>query len=297
MTYDVQYREDCDRVEKALSSFLTIPDGLLQSTVMKAMRYSVLGGGKRVRAVLALETCTALGGKREDALYAACALEMAHAYSLIHDDLPCMDDDALRRGKPSCHIAFGEGMAVLAGDGLQTIAFETLTCDEAVSALGSEKILLLTRCLSRAIGEYGMLGGQCIDVEYEGKPLTPAQHRNMVAMKTGALLTAAVECGCIAAGASKEQIELAWRFGQAIGTAFQITDDILDVTGDVALLGKPIGSDESAHKNTFVTMLGLDGARKEADRLQGEALKALAALCPENEFLPEMVTRLTKRNF
>ncbi len=296
MTYEERYQEDCTAVEAALAVSLAAPDDLLQKKVLDAMRYSLLGGGKRVRAVLALETCAALGGNRRDAIPAACALEMAHAYSLIHDDLPCMDDDDLRRGKPSCHVAFGEAAAVLAGDGLQTLAFETLSNEDTVQRLGAEKALLLVRCLAQAIGEYGMLGGQSIDVEYEGCPLTPAQHRAMAAMKTGALLTAAAETGCICAG-QKDAISAVRRFGAAIGEAFQVVDDILDVTGDAAALGKPVGSDAAEQKNTFVTMLGLSGAREKAELLCEEALSALSVLCPDNDFLPELVRRLSKRTF
>ena len=280
MNYEERYASDCALVERALAASLASPDGLLQENVIDAMRYSLLGGGKRVRAILALEICAALGGSREDALPAACALEMVHAYSLIHDDLPCMDDDAMRRGKPSCHVVFGEATAVLAGDGLQTLAFETLSEQETVQKLGTARTLSLVRCLSQAIGEYGMLGGQTIDVQFEGEPLTRSQHRAMVGMKTGALLTAAAECGWICAGADENALSQVRRFGAAMGTAFQITDDILDVTGDASLLGKPVGSDEAAHKNTFVTLMGLENAEAEALRLQGEALLALKALCP-----------------
>jgi len=288
-------REDREAIERALSAALDLPQLRLQKTVIEAMRYALLGGGKRIRGVLALETAEALGGSRASAMPAACALEMVHAYSLIHDDLPCMDDDDLRRGKPSCHIAFGEAMAVLAGDGLQTCAFELLSDGETVSLLGERRALALVRCISRAIGEAGMLGGQTADVENEGRRLSAEAHRAMVAMKTGALLCAAVECGCICADASAETTAEARRFGEAVGAAFQVTDDILDVVGDARTVGKPIGSDEAQAKNTFVTMLGLEGARAEERRLYAAARQSLARLCPGNEFLPHLLCALEGR--
>jgi len=292
-----RYEADLAEVERALEETLSFPEDKLQRTVVDAMRYSVLGGGKRIRAVLALEVCKALGSDKQKAMIPACALEMVHAYSLIHDDLPCMDDDDMRRGKPSCHIKFGEDIAVLAGDGLQTLAFETLSSDSAVEKLGADKCIALVRCLSNAIGENGMLGGQTIDIMYEGKQLNEKDHREMAAMKTGALLTAAVECGCIAAGASKEQTDIAKRFGMAMGTAFQIIDDILDVVSDTETLGKPAGSDIKENKNTFVTMLGLEGAKAEAKKLTDESLELLGLLCPDNEFLPQFICRLLERTF
>jgi len=292
-----RYEADLAEVERALEETLSFPEDKLQRTVVDAMRYSVLGGGKRIRAVLALEVCKALGSDKQKAMIPACALEMVHAYSLIHDDLPCMDDDDVRRGKPSCHIKFGEDIAVLAGDGLQTLAFETLSSDSAVEKLGADKCIALVRCLSNAIGENGMLGGQTIDIMYEGKQLNEKDHREMAAMKTGALLTAAVECGCIAAGASKEQTDIAKRFGMAMGTAFQIIDDILDVVSDTETLGKPAGSDIKENKNTFVTMLGLEGAKAEAKKLTDESLELLGLLCPDNEFLPHFICRLLERTF
>ncbi|MBR6735782.1 MAG: polyprenyl synthetase family protein [Oscillospiraceae bacterium] len=292
-----RYEADLAEVERALEETLSFPEDKLQRTVVDAMRYSVLGGGKRIRAVLALEVCKALGSDKQKAMIPACALEMVHAYSLIHDDLPCMDDDDVRRGKPSCHIKFGEDIAVLAGDGLQTLAFETLSSDSAVEKLGADKCIALVRCLSNAIGENGMLGGQTIDIMYEGKQLNEKDHREMAAMKTGALLTAAVECGCIAAGASKEQTDIAKRFGMAMGTAFQIIDDILDVVSDTETLGKPAGSDIKENKNTFVTMLGLEGAKAEAKKLTDESLELLGLLCPDNEFLPQFICRLLERTF
>lgn len=284
------------QIENNLQYYTEYAEGIMQAPVLEAMRYSLLGGGKRIRAVLAVEFCKAFGMPGELAMPAACALEMIHAYSLIHDDLPCMDDDDLRRGKLSNHKQFGEGLAVLAGDGLLTLAFEVVSGEETQRLLGAGCALALVRTLSRAAGEYGMLGGQVVDVLSEGKSLTLPQHHDMVAMKTGALLCAAVHCGCIAAGASVLQTEKALAFAKKIGLAFQITDDILDVAGDSAVLGKNTGSDEKAQKVTFVTLMGLGAAQKRADALFKSAQQDLAGLFPENTFLPALTELLAHRN-
>ena len=221
---------------------------------------------------------------------------MVHAYSLIHDDLPCMDDDDMRRGKPSNHKQFGEALAVLAGDGLLTLAFETLSRDDTVEQLGAKKAIELVKTLSFASGEYGMLGGQVIDVMNEGKSLEGDVHSEMVAMKTGALIKAAVNCGCIAGGADAAQTEKALRYAELIGRAFQITDDILDVIGDSALLGKKVGSDEKENKVTFVTLYGIEKAQQKADEMFNEARGIIAELLPENEFLLWLTDLLARRN-
>ncbi|WMJ84257.1 polyprenyl synthetase family protein [Oscillospiraceae bacterium LTW-04] len=284
------------QIENNLQYYTEYAEDMMQAPVLEAMRYSLLGGGKRIRAVLAVEFCKAFGMPGELAMPAACALEMIHAYSLIHDDLPCMDDDDMRRGKPSNHKQFGEGLAVLAGDGLLTLAFEVVSSDETQRLLGADCALALVRTLSQAAGEYGMLGGQVIDVLSEGHSLTLPKHHDMVAMKTGALICAAVHCGCIAAGASTNQTEKALAFAKKIGLAFQITDDILDVTGDSTMLGKNIGSDEKAQKVTFVSLMGLGAAQKEAEALFKSAQQDLAELFPENTFLPALTELLAHRN-
>ena len=296
MSFEKRFSQLRDDIENALSAYTEHDPKIGQAVVMDAMRYSLLGGGKRIRAVLTLEFCSAFGKDERFAMPAACALEMVHAYSLIHDDLPCMDDDDMRRGKPSNHKKFGEGIAVLAGDGLLTLAFETLSCDETVELLGADKALKLVKALSFASGEYGMLGGQVIDVTNEGVSLSENQHREMVAMKTGALIKAAVLCGCISAGASDEEIVLASSYAEKIGLAFQITDDILDVVGDSAVLGKNIGSDEKENKVTFVTLYGLETAKRMADGLFDSAQIDLKKLFPKNEFLPRLTALLAGRN-
>lgn len=295
MRFEDEFSTLCAQVENHLQLLTEYAEGIMQAPVLDAMRYSLLGGGKRIRAVLAVAFCQAFGMPGELAMPAACALEMIHAYSLIHDDLPCMDDDDMRRGKPSNHKRFGEGLAVLAGDGLLTLAFEVVSSEETQRLLGADCALAMARTLSKAAGEYGMLGGQVVDVTSEGKSLTLSQHHDMVAMKTGALICAAVRCGCIAAGASTHQTELAQSYAKKIGLAFQITDDILDVTGNSAVLGKNIGSDEKAHKVTFVSLLGLEAAQKEADRLFDSAQRDLAELFPESTFLPALTKLMAQR--
>ena len=289
------YSELLQFVEDKLQFYTDYSTNIYQSQVMEAMRYSLLGGGKRIRAVLALEFCKAFSGDRDAAAAAACALEMVHAYSLIHDDLPCMDDDDMRRGKPSSHKQFGEALAVLAGDGLLTLAFETLSRDDTVEKLGAKKAIDLVKALSFASGEYGMLGGQVIDVMNEGKSLEQQVHSDMVAMKTGALIKAAVNCGCISGGADAQQTEKALEYAELIGRAFQITDDILDVVGDSALLGKNVGSDEKDNKVTFVSMYGVEKAQQMADDMFCRAKEILCSLLPDNEFLLWLTDLLAHR--
>ena len=239
--------------KQRLSEYAVLTENTLQQylpeetedVVTEAMRYSLLAGGKRLRCALALEFCLALGGNKEDVLPFACALEMVHAYSLIHDDLPCMDDDDMRRGKPSCHIAFGEANALLAGDGLLTKAFEVMAQQ---SKIPPERTVLAIGVLAQAIGHHGMIGGQRMDLQNEGKEVGIEVIEQTNRLKTGALIIAAAQLGCIAAGADNKMTELAKKYAEQIGLAFQITDDILDCTSSAEVLGKPIGSDAENHK-------------------------------------------------
>lgn len=266
-------QQNAQAVEEALARSLP-PKGGLQERVVEAMEYALLGGGKRIRATLVLEFCRACGVKDNRAMPLACAVEMVHAYSLIHDDLPCMDDDDMRRGKPSCHKAFGEDIALLAGDGLLSLAFDTLLGADARS-IGALNLLCAARELAQASGARGMVGGQVIDLLSEGKkidrPTLEAMHRG----KTGAMIVVSALLGCYAAGAGAAQRDAARAYASRIGMVFQIVDDILDVEGDAALLGKPIGSDAENQKTTFYTLLGPDRARAEAARLTEEAKEAL----------------------
>ncbi|MDR3314180.1 MAG: polyprenyl synthetase family protein [Oscillospiraceae bacterium] len=276
--YPAQFSAEAERISLALPAFLPVDAG----AVGDAAAYSLQNGGKRIRPVLLLAWCRLCGGAPEAALPFAAALEMIHTYSLIHDDLPCMDDDDLRRGKPSCHKAFGEATALLAGDALLTQAFALVA--------GAESQPPAVRCaaaalLARAAGAQGMIGGQMLDLAFEGRTVERAQLEEMNRKKTGALLEAACLLGCLAAGADAAQEAAAGRYADAIGLLFQLTDDILDVAGETAALGKPVGSDAANGKSTWVTLLGLEGARQLAKTLHAQATEALAGFGADADFL------------
>ena len=246
-------------------------DELRYADLQEAMEYSLLAGGKRIRPVLALEVCRMCGGDPEAALPFACALEMVHTYSLIHDDLPAMDDDQLRRGRPTNHVVYGEATAILAGDGLLTAAFEQLTKAE----LPPQRIVDAVACLARNAGPGGMVGGQALDMAGEGRSMTRGELEQLQSLKTGALISAAAELGCIAAGGTQEQLQKVREYAQALGRAFQVQDDILDVTSTDEELGKNVGSDRANEKTTFVTALGLEGSRALVEELTQRAIHAL----------------------
>ena len=239
-----------------------------------AMRYAVLGGGKRVRALLLLAAGEAVGADPEVALRAACAVELIHAYSLVHDDMPCMDNDVLRRGKPTVHVQFGQAQALLAGDALQALAFEVLAPEDG--SVPGEIAAVLCGLLARASGYQGMAGGQAIDLASVGLALTRQQLGDMHRRKTGALLQASVLMGCTCAGPAPAPLQAAMaQYGAALGLAFQVVDDILDVTADSATLGKTAGKDAAHDKPTYVSLLGLQAAQQYADELLAQALQAL----------------------
>jgi farnesyl diphosphate synthase len=259
-----------DRVEQALSEWVVAdaPAGLGQT-----MRYAVLDGGKRLRPLLVLAAAESVRGHSEAALRAACAVELIHAYSLVHDDMPCMDDDVLRRGKPTVHVQFGEAQALLGGDALQALAFELLTPDEAVVPPAVQAALC--RLLARSAGHAGMAGGQAIDLASVGRSLTEPELREMHRRKTGALLQACVMMGA-ACGEPDPTARAGLRdYGAAMGLAFQVVDDILDVTADSATLGKTAGKDAAQDKPTYVSVLGLERSAAFAQELLGQALAAL----------------------
>lgn len=239
--------------------------------LQEAMEYSLLAGGKRIRPILTLETCRLCGGDAEAALPFACGVEMVHTYSLIHDDLPAMDNDDLRRGRPTNHIVYGEAAAILAGDALLTAAFEQLTKAE----LPAQRIVEAVRCLSRAAGSAGMVGGQALDMAGEGRALDREELELLQSLKTGALISAAAELGCIAAGGTPEQRDCVRAYAQALGRAFQVRDDMLDVISSQAELGKPVGSDRLNEKSTFVTALGLEGCAALVEKLTRQAVEAM----------------------
>lgn len=240
----------------------------------EAMQYALLGGGKRLRPILVLAACEAVGGKVADAYPAACAIEMIHTYSLVHDDLPSMDDDDLRRGRPTTHKKYDEATAILVGDALLTQAFTVLTDPKDVR-LSAKKRAELVLVLSQAAGWRGMVGGQALDMAAEKQQISLKELRALHGAKTGALLTAALSMGAVVGGASAKKREALERYGKNIGLGFQVVDDILDVTADTATLGKPAGSDEGHDKSTFPKLMGLEKSRKEAGRLIAKAKKEL----------------------
>jgi farnesyl diphosphate synthase len=257
-------------VEQALSTWVPAdaPAGLGE-----AMRYAVLDGGKRLRPLLVLATSETVGGSRDASLRAACAVELIHAYSLVHDDMPCMDNDVLRRGKSTVHVRFGEAQALLAGDALQALAFELLVPDDG--SVPSAMAAQLCRLLAQAAGASGMAGGQAVDLASVGLTLDQSALEAMHRQKTGALLKASVIMGAASGSASPEALVALDRYGAALGLAFQVVDDVLDVTADSATLGKTAGKDAAADKPTFVSLMGLAQAQAYAERVLDEAHAAL----------------------
>ena len=264
----------------------------LDSKLGEAMEYSLMAGGKRMRPMLLMAAADAVGRKGTDFLIAACAMEMIHTYSLIHDDLPAMDNDDYRRGKLTNHKVYGDGMAVLAGDALLTLAFEVVLRQQADPAVK----LAVAKEFAIAAGQSGMVGGQAMDLEAEGQKIDMGTLQQLHMGKTGALFHAAIRSGAMLAGASEEELAALTTYADKFGLAFQITDDILDVTGDEALIGKPVGSDERNDKSTYVTLTSLEEARKLAEETVAEAVAALAPLGEKAGFLRELVEYLLKRN-
>lgn len=263
----------------------------------QAMRYAVLGGGKRIRPVLVYLSGAAVGAAPETLDGPACAVEFIHAYSLIHDDLPAMDNDDLRHGQPTCHKAFGEALAILAGDALQALAFQVLGQDEAMVADSALRLRMLS-VLAQAAGSRGMAGGQAIDLAAVGQELSLAELENMHIHKTGALIRASVLLGAISQPAVEPVVlERLDRYAKCIGLAFQIRDDILDVIGDTATLGKTTGADRALDKPTYPALLGLDGAREHARMLHEEALASLQPLGPEAEPLRWLASYIVERAY
>ena len=276
------------QIEAYLQSLFT-ENELPQSRIFDAMRYSLLAGGKRLRPLLTLEFCRVCGGEPEKALPLAAAIEMIHTYSLIHDDLPCMDDDDYRRGRLTNHKVYGEANAVLAGDGLLTAAF----AEAAKAPLPPERTLRAISVLSEAAGAYGMVGGQVLDLDGEGKTLAEDDVHDIHRLKTGALIRAACMMGAIAAGASEEKIEAARVYAEQLGLAFQIRDDMLDVIGDAEKLGKATGMDGS--KNTFVRLYGLSRCEELVMQHTNAAIEALSCLT-DTEYLKNLALSLAKRD-
>ena len=282
------------RVEAALAHHLPNPDST-PARLHEAMRYATLGGGKRVRPLLAFAAGELSGAAAEHLDIVACAVELIHAYSLVHDDLPCMDDDVLRRGRPTCHVEFDEATALLVGDSLQTQAFELIASQPIGEPRQQLQMLAL---LAHASGSRGMAGGQAIDLAAVGKPLDQPELELMHALKTGALIRAAVLLGALAGKAlsDEERISLD-RFAKRAGLLFQVVDDILDCTASTATLGKTAGKDEAADKPTYVSLLGLEGARAYADELRSDALAALAVFGQRAARLTQLADFICHRQF
>ncbi len=278
-------------VERALQTLLQTEETDL-SVLFAAMNYSLLAGGKRIRPILFLLTLNVLGAKPEGAMSVAAAIECVHTYSLIHDDLPQMDDDDYRRGKPTNHKVYGAGMATMAGDGLLTEAFHLLASEETISA---ETRCRLISVLAKAAGPVGMVGGQAIDISAEGKILTAAELARMDEKKTGALLTAPVDMAVILAGADAERGAALHRYATHLGLLFQITDDLLDATGDLETMGKAPGMDAQKHKSTYVTILGKAAAKDAAQKEMTAACEALADFGEEAEILRNLARYIGQR--
>jgi geranylgeranyl diphosphate synthase type II len=285
-----ELKKSSTAVEEKMRQLLANSDAEI-APVFDSMSYSVFAGGKRIRPYLTLEFARILGAKDEAALSFAAAVEFIHTYSLIHDDLPCMDNDDFRRGKPTNHKVYGEAVATLAGDALLTLAFEAI----AASGADAEQIRDAVLALSRAAGAVGMIGGQIIDMSSEGKQISFETLTHLHQKKTGALIRASAELGCIAAGVNAGIRSRAVEYAEKIGYAFQIIDDILDRTGDFSTLGKSIGSDLENGKTTFLSFMSIDEARKTAERITGEAVTAISDL-PDSESLCELAQYLLARN-
>jgi geranylgeranyl diphosphate synthase type II len=272
------------------------PESNYPESIHRAMRYSLFAGGKRLRPVLVLAASEAVGGNKEDVLPAAAALEMIHTYSLIHDDLPAMDNDSLRRGKPTSHVVFGEAIAILAGDGLLTEAFRLLADAPLSDAAHAERRLRAITVLAEAAGVGGMVGGQAVDIESEGKPVSPETLDYLHRHKTGALIRGAAHLGALLGGGSEEDIEKLTCYGRDVGLAFQIVDDILDVEGDAAALGKTAGKDERAGKATYPRVHGMEAARRKAKELSTRAVEIAETYGTAGQPLANLARRIVDRN-
>ena len=288
-------KEQCARVDAALDTLLP-KEAELPHSLHKAMRYSVFAGGKRVRPILMLAACQAVGGDTERALPAACAMEMIHTYSLIHDDLPAMDDDDFRRGNPTNHKVFGEAIAILAGDALLTEAFKLVSDPRHAVGCNPAARLAVIHEIASCAGSYGMVGGQVVDMESEGKhdidlPTVQYIHTH----KTGALIKASVVAGALLGGADGQNLAAITRYGEAAGLAFQIADDILDIEGTTEQIGKDAGSDEARGKATYPAVMGLAAAKEEARAMMDEAFRALEIFGAEADPLREIATYIVKR--
>lgn len=295
MNFEEKLQKKVEEVEQIIAGYLPGEEGA-QSRLIEAVNYSVLAGGKRLRPMLMCESYRMFGGNGRIIEPFMAAIEMIHTYSLIHDDLPAMDNDLYRRGRKTAHAVYGEAMAILAGDGLLNLAYETVA-EAFRMEPDNKKTGEAFRVLAKKAGIYGMVGGQSVDVmaEKEGISLDKEGLLYVHANKTAALIQASLMTGAILAGADKETVDKLEKIGLDVGIAFQIQDDILDVTGTLSELGKPIGSDKEQGKETYVTLFGMQKAEEDVKRLTGEALSLLSGLCGENPFLTELIESLVTR--
>lgn len=292
MSFKEELRTKTKEIEKLLTTYLPQETGF-QKTVLEAVNYSVLAGGKRLRPLLMKETYQMFGGEGKVVEPFMAAMEMIHTYSLVHDDLPAMDNDEYRRGKKTTHAVYGEAMGILSGDALLNLAFETAA--GAFDMETSPRTAKALQILSGKAGIYGMIGGQVVDVESEGQPLSREKLDFIYRLKTSALIEAAMMVGAVLAGASDEEVAAMERVAGDVGLAFQIQDDILDVTSTLEVLGKPIHSDDKNNKTTYVTLEGLDKAKKDVEEISERALSTLASLEHKNAFLEELIRMLITR--
>ncbi|MBQ2753178.1 MAG: polyprenyl synthetase family protein [Firmicutes bacterium] len=292
MDVKAYFREKAEVINKALEGYLSDKE---PEILNKAMRYSVFAGGKRLRPVLMMSACEAFGGKGEDVLPFACAMEMIHTYSLIHDDLPAMDNDDLRRGIPTNHKVFGEDMAILAGDGLLSLAFETMA--DALMADGDRKYIKAFKAIASAAGTRGMVAGQTVDVASEGKQIDKETLEYIHINKTSAMIRGAIEAGAYIAGADDETVKKLAAAGEKTGLAFQIRDDILDVESTEEVLGKPVMSDIKNEKKTFVSMYGVEYSKNKVKEYSDEAVRIVDSLECDGEVLKAIINYLTDRKY
>ena len=292
MNFNEELNVKTHNIDEVLKSYLPKEEGL-QKTVIEAMNYSVLAGGKRLRPMLMLETYKLFGGEGKIVEPFMAALEMIHTYSLVHDDLPAMDNDEYRRGKKTTHAVYGETMGILAGDALLNYAFEIAS--DALLVETSPNVAKALNILSKKAGIYGMIGGQVADIESEGKKVGIDVVEFIHRLKCGALIESAMLIGAVLAGASQEEQDKIEQIGADIGYAFQIQDDILDVTSSTEVIGKPVGSDDKNEKSTYVSIKGLEQAKKDVEEMSERALSALCSLSYKNEFLEELIKKLINR--
>lgn len=290
----ILYNNKIDKVTDIIYSFCPKEKGL-QQTVIDAMNYSVKAGGKRLRPLVLLETLKLFGGEEEEAYPFMAAIEMIHTYSLVHDDLPAMDNDKYRRGKLTTHAKFGEDMAILAGDALLNYAYEIMS-DAVMNSKYPKRAIRAMQIIAGKAGIYGMVGGQTVDVENEGKEMSIDTINYIHNLKTAALIEGSMMAGAILAGAKAEEIDTVEKIAKSIGVAFQIQDDILDVTGDEGQLGKPVLSDEKNHKTTYVSLLGIDISKEHVKRYSRDAIELLESLNKDDAFLKFLFVKLIDRD-